>query len=633
MNRQSIWRTIVFFFLILLGGIYALPNWFGDDPAIQVSPKATTAVNASLKQTIVSALDEHHIAYRSIQSDGRGYLIRLLHADDQAKAQDFIQASIGSGYSVALNLAPRTPAWLQAIGAQPMKLGLDLRGGIHFLFQVDTKTMVEAHVKSDMHALASTLRDQLIRYASISMVGNDGFQVTFTQSQAHDKALATIESDFTQYQAKTTQAAGRFTITLMMLPQAVNDLVRYAVRQNITILNKRVNALGVSEPVIAPQGADQISIDLPGVQDSARAKQQIGAVATVQMQMVDTEHDPFRAAETGMVPFGSTLFHYEGRPYLLKNTVVLSGSSITSARTGVDQNGRPAVNLTVGGGGVGLFNKITGENVGKPMATVYVQTVTDKKLVHGKVELVPRQVTKIINVATIQSALGRSFQIMGLESIDYAKDLALQLQSGAYVAPIVPIAEQVVGPSMGQQNIDMGVRACLLGSLLVFIFMLVYYRPFGLVADFALILNVIFVVAIQSALGFTMTLPGIAALVLTVGMAVDANVLINERIREELRIGMSPQAAISAGYDRAFVTIVDANVTTLIVAAILFMFGTGPVQGFAVTLTIGLLTSMVTAIFFTRAFVNLIYGGRRQVKQLSIGIRVQAAGDAKTGRG
>lgn len=622
MNRYPAWRYILILVLIVLGVIYALPNWYGDDPAVQISQKTSSLPVTNVTAQVKAALTKAKIPYLSVKQDDRTTLVRLSRVDDQSRAQDIIQATLGKDYSVALNLAPKTPAWLQAIGAKPMKLGLDLRGGIHFLYQVDTQGMVKERVKSDMHALASQMRDQEIRYSSISENGKDGFQVTLRSAQDHDKVLNMVEKNFHSYQAQTEQSNGKYTIRLRMLPLAVTNLTRYAVSQNITILNRRVNALGVSEPVIAPQGADQISIDLPGVQDSARAKQQIGAVATVRMQMQDTQHDAAQAAATGVVPFGSTLFTFEGRPVLLKNEVVLAGSDITNASTGVDQNGRPAVNLTVGGAGVSLFNKITAANIGKPMATVYIQTVIDKKLVDGKIKMVPRQVSKIINIATIQSALGRNFQIMGLESMQYAKDLALQLQSGAYAAPIVPVAEQVVGPSMGQHNIDLGVKACIIGSLFVFVFMLLYYRLFGFVADLALILNVIFVVAVQSLMGFTMTLPGIAALVLTVGMAVDANVLINERIREELRLGMSPHAAISAGYDRAFVTIVDANVTTLIVAAILFMFGTGPVQGFAVTLTIGLITSMITAIFFTRALINLIYGGRKQIKQLSIGIRI-----------
>lgn len=622
MNRYPAWRYILILVLLVLGVLYALPNWYGDDPAIQISQKASSIPVKNITSQVETALTQAKISYLSVSHTGRNTLVRLSQVDDQARAQDIIQVTLGKDYSVALNLAPKTPRWLQAIGAKPMKLGLDLRGGIHFLYQVDTQGMVKERVKSDMHALAAQLRDQNIRYSSISQTHDKGFQVTLRSAGDHNNVLSMVEKNFQNYQAQTQQSDGKFTIKLTMRPLAITNLVHYAVSQNITILNRRVNALGVSEPVIAPQGADQISIDLPGVQDSARAKQQIGAVATVRMQMQDTQHDAARAAATGVVPFGSTLYKFEGRPVLLKNQIVLAGSDITSATTGVDQNGRPAVNLTVGGAGVALFNKITAANIGKPMATVYVQTVIDKKLVDGKVKMVPRQVIKIINIATIQSALGRNFQIMGLESMQYAKDLALQLQSGAYAAPIVPVAEQVVGPSMGQQNIDLGVKACIIGSLFVFVFMLFYYRLFGLVADMALVLNVIFVVAVQSLMGFTMTLPGIAALVLTVGMAVDANVLINERIREELRLGMSPQAAISAGYDRAFVTIIDANVTTLIVAAILFMFGTGPVQGFAVTLTIGLITSMITAIFFTRAVINLIYGRRKQIKQLSIGIRI-----------
>lgn len=623
MNRYPVWRYILILVLVVLGVIYALPNLYGDDAAVQISMKGGAVLPTNLVPEIEQTLTQQKIAYQSVEQEPNSYLVRLSHADDQSKAQDVLQAKLGDTYSVALNLAPRTPQWLQDIGAEPMKLGLDLRGGIHFLYQVDVKNMLKERIKSDMHSIGDQLRDAMIRYIGISPLDNNGILLRFNNENARDQAADDVRKNFPNYTLVPRQQGGTYLLELKMLPAAIQKLKEYAVTQNITILNRRVNALGVSEPVITQQGADQIAIDLPGIQDTARAKEQIGAVATIRLQLQDTEHDAATAARTGVVPFGDTLYRYEGMPVLLKNQVILAGSSITSATAGVGQDGRPNVNITVGGDGVSYFNKMTADNVGKPLAVVYTQTQYDKKLVDGKVVMTPRQIDKVINIATINSALGRNFQIMGLESLAYAQDLALQLQSGAYAAPIVAVAENVVGPSMGAENIAMGIKACELGSLFVFVFMIIYYRVFGFVADIALILNVVFVVAIQSVLGFTMTLPGIAALVLTVGMAVDANVLINERIREELRLGMSPQAAIAAGYGRAFTTIVDANVTTLIVAAVLFALGTGAVQGFAVTLTIGLLTSMVTAIFFTRALVNLLYGRKQHLQQLSIGIKVK----------
>ncbi len=623
MNRYPAWRYVLMFILIFLGFLYAIPNFYGEDPAIQLTPREAVTISAGIVGQVDDILKQQNIPVKSVKVDEKtnSALIRFNDTEEQLKAQDFLQAGLGNKYSVALNLAPRTPKWLQAIGAKPMKLGLDLRGGIHFLLNVDVKTLLKQRFTADVHAFGRRLRNAKIRYSGITTEGTNKLVIRFRNAASQDSALSILKRNFPDYDFIKSDSG--YNINASIRPQALVRIEQDAVTQNLTILRNRVNELGVAEPVIRQQGKDQISVDLPGIQDTARAKKIIGKVATVRLQLVDTEHDAAAAARTGIVPFGTTLYRYEGRPYLLKNQVVLSGQSILNASSIIDENGRPAVSIRVGGSGVAFFNKITGENVGKPMATVYVETKTVKKVVDGKVVDVPEKTERIINIATIISALGNSFQITGLETMAYAKDLALLLRSGAYVAPLTFIQERLVGPSLGKENIRMGVLSCEVGSLLVILFMALYYRLFGLVANFALIMNVVFVVAIQSILGATMTLPGIAALVLTVGMAVDANVLINERIREELRLGMSPQASIRAGYDRAFSTIVDANVTTLIVAIILFALGTGPVQGFAVTLTIGLLTSMVTAIFFTRAIINLIYGGRKNLKHLSIGIKVK----------
>ena len=627
MNQYPLWKYILIIVLIIWGVLYALPNFFGEDPAIQVTTQNSTVFPANIEQTLSSGLKKQNLPYLSIKpQSSHSLLIRFPDTETQLKAQEVVQAVLGSNYVVALNLAPKTPKWLRAIGAEPMKLGLDLRGGIHFLLQVDVDAMLKERSSGDVHAMSQQLREKQIRYSGISVSKKRGITIRFRKESVRDTALSALKRQFPSYTYTKAQEGEQYTLNAVMSTADILKLQQYAVEQNINTMRKRINELGISEPVIQQQGANQISVDLPGIQNTARAKSIVGKVATIRLQLQDTQHDPQTAAKTGAVPFGDTLYKFEGHPVLLKNQVVLRGTSITSASTITGQDGRPAVSIRLSGSEVSYFNKVTGANIGKPLAVVYVETKSYKSLVDGKVVTKTRQTEKVINIATIQSALGSNFQITGLNSMLYAKNLALLLRSGAYVAPVSFVQEQVVGPTLGKANIRMGVLSCEVGSLFVILFMFMYYRLFGLVANMALILNVVFVVAVMSVLGATMTLPGIAAIVLTVGMAVDANVLINERIREELRNGVSPQASISAGYGRAFSTIVDANVTTLIVAVVLFALGTGSVQGFAVTLTIGLLTSMVTAIFFTRAAINLIYGNRN-VKKLSIGIKIKKPED------
>jgi preprotein translocase subunit SecD len=620
MNRYPLWRYLLMIAIIVFGVIYALPNIYGEDPAIQVTTKEGAALPMELVNNVRSVLQAQKIPFISAEGNAstNTILIRFNHTEDQLKAQDIVEATVGSQYSVALNLAAKTPAWLRAIGAKPMRLGLDLSGGIHFLMQVDTQAMQKERLTADQHAMGSQLQSSDVRYGGIIPSGNS-LSIRFRDNVTRDQGLRVLKQNFSEYDYSEIKGSGDVSATLQKV--ALEKLEQEAVSQNITTLDNRVNALGVAEPVILQQGRNQISVDLPGVQDMARAKDMIGKVATIRLQLVDVEHDTAQAASTGIVPFGSTLYRYEGQPYLLKNQVLLSGKSILNAMTIMGEDGRPAVSIRTGGSAVSFFNKTTSENIGKPLAVVYVETQIEKKIVDGKVVTTPKQIERVINVATIQSALGNNFQVTGLSSVQYAQDLSLLLRSGAYSAPVSFISERLVGPSLGKENIQMGVLSCEVAAFIIVIFMAFYYRLFGLVANFALILNLILLIAIMSVLGFTLTLPGIAGIVLTVGMAIDANVLINERIREELRSGMSPQASIHAGYARAFSTIVDANVSTLIVAAVLYALGTGAVQGLAVTLAIGLLISMVTAIFFTRAIVNLIYG-RRVVKTLSIGIKL-----------
>ncbi len=620
MNRYPLWRYILLAILIVLGVIYALPNVFGDDPAVQISTHDAAPFPADIQQTVKQRLNSQGIRYQSMALEDDSWVVRFNEQAEQFKAQNVLQ-TLGDEFSVALTLAPRTPRWLLAIGARPMKLGLDLRGGIHFLLSVDVEDMIKTRQNADMRAIATSLREQKLRYAGIRPLKAAAFALSFRKRNQQTEALTYLNRNYPDYVFVTSNNAGQLIITAKMREDAALQLQKYAMEQNLAILRERVREMEIDEAIIQQQGSNEISIDLPGIQDMASAKNLLGKMVTIRLQLEDTEQDASAIAKTGAVPFGVQLLRDEnGSPVLLKDQTVLSGSSIIGARADVDENGRPAVLIQVGGSAVSSFNRMTGANIGKPLAVVYVENQVQKQMVDGKVVTNNIKTEKVINIATIQSALGNRFQITGLSSMAYANNLALLLRSGAYSARMNYIEERVVGPSLGKQNIEMGVRSLEIGSALVILFMVFYYRLFGLVANFALLINIVFIVAILSILHSTLTLAGIAAIVLTVGMAVDANVLINERIREELRNAVSPQASINAGYSRAFSTIVDANVTTLIIAIILLTVPSNTVQNFAVTLIVGLLTSMVTAIFFTRAIINLIYG-KRTVKQLSIGIK------------
>jgi preprotein translocase subunit SecD len=623
-NRYPLWKYLLMIGLFLLGLLYALPNLYGDDPAVQVSLKESVTLTSNVTQKVTDILQTNHLNYLAIENAKHNeLLVRFADNDTQLKASDTLKAALGNDYVIALNLAPRTPHWLEALGAAPMKLGLDLRGGVHFLIAVDTDNVVKTRQEGDMRNIGDQLRAQIIRYANISLLQtttSNSIAIQFRDAESLNKAKAFLPRQFPDYLFNTVTQGGVFQLTATLDPAALVKMTDYAIDQTITILNNRINELGVAEAVVQRQGSNQVSVDLPGVQDTARAKDIIGKTATLRFQMVDAQHD-VQAAVAGNVPFGSRLYPYEGQSILLQNSVILRGSSITYATASVGQNGRATVQVTLGGGGENLFQKTTAANVGKSLAVVYVETVPTQQMVNGKPVTQQQQIEKVISVATIQSALGTNFEITNLDSMQYAQNLALLLRSGSLVAPVNFIQERTVGPSLGKANIHKGVLSVEVGAALVIIFMMFYYRLFGLVADVALVLNIIFIIALLSLVGATLTLAGIAAIVLTVGMAVDANVLINERIREELRNGISPQASIQMGYARAFSTIVDANVSTLIVALILFALGSGSVKGFAVILIIGLLTSMVTAIFFTRGIINLIYGGR-SVKTLSIGIKI-----------
>ena len=613
--------------MVITGVVYALPNFYGEDYAIQLSRKSSLASTQQVSKNalvdIKRTLSTEGVPYIDISDEGKSnYLIRFSEAEQQIKARDVLQAAFGHDYAVALNLAPRTPQWLLNLGASPMRLGLDLRGGIHFLLYVNVPAMLKERFQQDVHKMGQLLRDDCIRYSSIVNKAGQVIEIRFKNGEALKKAQTALSSNLHDYDISANDDSS--TLSLSINPKALQDLRQYAITQNINTLRNKVNDLGVAEPVIQQQGADHISVDLPGIQDSARAKAMIGTVATVRLQLVDVENDAQQAALTGIVPAGDTLYYLHddsmpgqpGRPYLLKNEVALTGQSITNAVSTMDQNsGTPAVDVSTSGAGVSEFYRITSQNIGKPLAVVYVETKTKQVKLNGQMKRVSFPQARLINVATINSALS-NFTITGL-SMQEAKDLALQLRSGAYTAPVSYDSQQMVGPSLGKTNIRNGVMSCLVGSLLVIVFMLFYYRWFGFAANLALISNLILITGFMSLIGATLTLPGIAGIVLTVGMAVDANVLIFSRIREELGTGTSPQEAIKEGFSKAFTTIFDANITTLIAAIVLYAIGTGPVKGFAITLSIGILTSMFTAILGTRAVVNLMYG-QRNLKELKV---------------
>lgn len=619
-NRYPLWKNLFLIGLLVVALIYAAPNLFKDDPSVQISASGSGAaiVNAETLQKVQQILAEQKYQYRTAEQHPDSLLIRFNDPDVQLKARDAIKAELGDDYTVALNLASRTPKWLQALGANPMKLGLDLCGGVNFLLEVDINQMVKTREDGDVRSIIDTLREANIRYTNLERIQPHGIVITFRDADTLSQAQSEITRRLPDYLFTKNTADGVYKLQAAMSESAIFKVADYAIDQTINTLRNRVNELGVSEAIVQRQGTNHVSVDIPGIQDTARAKELIGKTATLKFQMVDVEHDAESAA-AGDVPLGSKLYDYEKRHVLLKDQVILRGSSITYATASYSQDGRPSVNVRLGGGGESMFNRTTAANVGKPMAVVYVETKIEQQMVDGKSVMVSHPIERVISVATIQSALGSNFEITGLRSDKEAQNLSLLLRSGALVAPVNIVQELTVGPSMGKANIQKGVLSIVVGFIFVVIFMAFYYRFFGLIADMALFLNLIFIVAILSILGATLTLPGMAGMLLAVASAVDANVLIYERIREELRNGITPQASIYAGYERALTTIIDANVSTLIVAIVLFALGTGPVKGFAVVLTIGLLTSMLTAIVFTRAVVNFVYGNRN-VKKLSIGM-------------
>lgn len=616
LNRYPLWKYILVATIIFIGALYALPNIYGEDPAVQITGARGASVDVSTLDTVEKILKKDNIPYKSIALENNTILVRFLDSDNQIEGRDVVDEALkDNGFIVALNLAPATPDWLEAIGAHPMKLGLDLRGGVHFLMEVDMEAAMEKLLTQQEETFRIELREEKIRYRGIRVASNGSIEVLLRSdadmeqaekllSRQHPDMLFTTESD-------------RFAISSVYTEQRLQEIRNYAVEQNITILRNRVNELGVAEPLVQRQGANRIVVELPGVQDTARAKEILGATATLEFREVDDSAD-LAAAAAGRAPAGSEVkLDRDGRPVVLKKRVILGGSSITDASSSFDEYSRPQVNISLDSEGGSKMSAFTKKSIGKLMATVFTEYKdSGKRDPNGKVIL--SKFEEVINQATIQAALGRDFRITGIDSQAEAHNLALLLRAGALIAPISIVEERTIGPSMGQQNIDNGIKASFYGLLAVMIFTLIYYRRFGLFANFALMANIVLIIGIMSMIpGATMTLPGIAGIVLTVGMAIDANVLIFERIREELADGRNPQQAIHEGYANAFSTIADANITTLMTSIILFAVGTGAVKGFAVTLSIGIMTSMFTAIIGTRCLVNLVYGGKR-VDKLSI---------------
>ncbi|MDN3517885.1 protein translocase subunit SecD [Aquisalimonas lutea] len=622
MNRYPLWKYLLLLVAIVGGVLYALPNLFGQDPAVQITPARDAVSVSAIERRAQAALEDEGVDPLAVDRNEERVLIRFTSQEDQVQAADRLRTELGREATVALNLAPATPEWLRSINARPMFLGLDLRGGVHFLMEVDLEAAVTQSLERYQTDFRRVLRNERIRYSAIEVEDNQRVVARFREAADREQAVGLLREEFRNLNLEQEERDSQYWLIAELPEEERQEIQDFAVEQNITTLRNRVNELGVAEPVIQQQGANRIVVQLPGVQDTARAKDIIGTTATLEFRMVDEDHYPYRGGAEEPAPPGTVKYPARNPRYgdyvVMEREVMLTGEYIVDASSSIDQEtGQPQVDIRLSSAGGDIFSRATRENVGERMAVVFIESRQETREVDGETVTERVRSQEVINVATIQEPLSTRFRITGLESTEAARDLALLLRAGSLAAPVDIVEERTVGPSMGQENIDRGFMAVVIGFVLVVLFMAAYYRVFGLIANMALLLNLVFIVAILSLMQATLTLPGIAGIVLTVGMAVDANVLIFQRIREEIRAGQSPQNAIHSGYAKAFSTIADANITTLIAALVLFLFGTGPVQGFAVTLSIGILTSMFTAILGTRAVVNLIYG-RRRVSRLPI---------------
>ena len=621
LNHYPWWKWAVIALVIVPGLFYALPNLFGNDPGIQIRGVRGSAIESADFDRVRTLLSAAGLDPKGAVLDEDGLRLRFVSPEMQLKARDVLQQELGTQYTVALTLLPDAPAWLTSVGARPMYLGLDLRGGVHFLMEVDMASVVRRAEDRYVTDIRARLREEKIRYEGVRRIPEGGIEVQLREADQIDLAQKTIRRQLQGLQVEQTDRNGAAVLVIRLNDSERQELSEFALEQNITSLRNRIDELGVAEPVVQRQGNRRIVVQLPGVQDTARAKRILGRTATLETMLVDEEHS-LDAAVAGKVPPGSRLYRLrDGRPILLKKRVLYSGDNIIDAAASIDsQSGGPIVSITLDAMGARVNQRVTGDNVGKRMAVLYIEIRSRVKTdaegrpildYDGNAVRIKQRIEEVITAPVIRDQLGKRFQIEGLDSVMEARDLALLLRAGSLAAPVEIIEERTVGPSLGQANINRGFQSVMIGFALVLVFMAFYYRVFGLFANVALTLNLVLLVAVLSMFQATLTLPGVAGIVLTVGMAVDANVLIFERIREELRNANSPQASIHSGYEKAFSTIVDANITTLIAAIVLFNFGTGPIKGFAVTLSIGIITSLFTAIFVTRGLVNLVYGGRR----------------------
>lgn len=618
LNKYPLWKYLLILLVVGMGALYAMPNLYPPDPAIQISRQDTgEPMDNRVKAQIEKALAADNIAVKKIELGERSILVRLDKQADQLHGKSAVKDALGDDFVVALNLAQTTPDWLLSMGAEPMKLGLDLRGGVHFLLEVDTEFAVNKRIETYLVDVKSMLRDIKVRGLA-KLEGKDRIVIVFKDEALRDEAKSEVASRFPKLVRQTGEAAnGNPTLELLLSEQEVKEIEKHAVGQNMTTLRNRVNELGVAEPLVQQQGANRIVVELPGVQDTAEAKRIIGKTANLEFRLEAKRN----AAPSEKENFEFLSDDRRGDAWL-ERKIVITGESVSNAQPAFDENGRPQVSITLDGTGGKKMHRHTRNNVGRNLGVLFIERKTKTRAYKDangerQVKKLKFDEKKIISLATIQSALGTQFRITGLDSSHEAAELALLLRAGALAAPIDFVEERTIGPSLGAENIELGVKSVQIGLALVVICMVLVYKVFGIAAVLALTVNLVLIVAVMSIFSATLTLPGIAGIVLTVGMAVDANVLIFSRIREELKSGASPQMALSAGFDRAVVTIVDANVTTFIAAFILFAVGTGPIKGFAVTLSVGIVTSMFTAILCARAIVNLIYGGRR-VEKLNI---------------
>jgi len=614
-NHFSLWKNLLILIAFAIGLIYALPNLYGNDPSVQIAPVSTVKLEQKHVDLIKFNLSAAGLPIKQLEFLNNQILVRFANTDVQLKAADALRDAMGDKVSVALNLAPATPQWLRLIGANPMYLGLDLRGGVHFLLEVDMAAAIKQAEERYTLDVRTLLRTEKIRYESVAK-DNGAIKITLKEVADKVKTLDILDRDFHNLDVRES-VTNPNEILVKISEKEQADLKKNAVDQNITTLHNRVNEIGVAEPVIQRQGDNRIVVQLPGIQDTSRAKDILGKTATLEYRLVDVEHDLQKAVD-GEVPVGSRIYHnVNGNPVLLDRHVIVTGGEIVDAAYVPDQDGMPAVSITLNGLGAKKMGTVTQKSVGKPMAVVFIEYKTENKIIDGKKVHHREKIEKVISVATIRDSFSKRFQTTGLDSPEEARNLALLLRAGALAAPVEIVEERTVGPSLGQDNINKGVMSALAGLGLVIVFMTVYYKLFGVIANIALVFNIALLISLLSMLQATLTLPGIAGIVLTMGMAVDANVLIYERIKEEMRSGTAIQTSIYLGFEKAFATIFDSNLTTLLVAVMLFIFGTGPVKGFAITLSIGILTSMFTAVMGSRMMVNWLYGNRK-IEKLSI---------------